>query len=84
MGKNPDMDWTQHITMDYAQNLRKCPNKAKQSTFRKFQNSERNLVMHIFIKPYIDIFRHFIGPLASKMGLPNFLPVAGNFLLWRY
>ena len=32
-----DMDWAQHIKMDYAQNLRKYPKKAKQTTFRKFK-----------------------------------------------
>ena len=31
------MDWAQHIKMDYAQNLRKDPKKAKQTTFRKFK-----------------------------------------------
>ena len=44
--KNSDMDWAQHINMDYAQNFRKCPHKDKQTTFRIFQNSERNLVVH--------------------------------------
>ena len=27
-----DMDWAQHIKMDYVQNLRKDPKKAKQTT----------------------------------------------------
>ena len=40
------MNWAQHIKIDYASNLRKYLNKAKQTTFRIFQNSERNLVMH--------------------------------------
>ena len=31
------IDWAQHIKMDYAQNLRKDPKKAKQTTFRKFK-----------------------------------------------
>ena len=46
MEKISDMDWAQNIKMDYAQNLTKCPNKAKQTIFGIFQNSERNLVMH--------------------------------------
>ena len=40
------MNWAEHIKMDYAPNLRKCLNKAKQTTLRTFQNSEGNLVMH--------------------------------------
>ena len=31
-----DTDWAQHIMMDYAQNLRKDPTKAKKITFRRF------------------------------------------------
>ena len=46
------MDWAPHIKMDYAQNLRKCPNKAEQTIFRIFQNSERNLVMHFHKTAY--------------------------------
>ena len=37
MAEISDMDWAQHIKMDYAQNLRKDPKKAKQTTFRKFK-----------------------------------------------
>ena len=40
------MVYAQYIKMNYAQNLRKCHNKAKQTIFRIFQNSERNLIMH--------------------------------------
>ena len=40
------MNWALHIKMEYATNMRKCQNKAKQTTFRIFQKSERNLVMH--------------------------------------
>ena len=29
MGKMPDLDWTQHKKIDYTQNLRKTPVKAK-------------------------------------------------------
>ena len=52
------IDWAQHIKMDYAQNLRKYPNEAKQTTFRIFQNSERNLVMHFHktVYRYISSF----------------------------
>ena len=32
-----DMDWAQHIKIDYAQNLRKVPIKAKLKTFRRFK-----------------------------------------------
>ena len=46
------MNWALHIKMDYAPNLRKCQNKAKQTTFRIFQNSERNLVMHFHKTEY--------------------------------
>ena len=31
-----DMDWAQHINMDYAQNLRKDTNTGKIKTLRKF------------------------------------------------
>ena len=31
-----DMDWAEHIKMDYAQNLRKSQIKAKTFTFRWF------------------------------------------------
>ena len=34
MAKISDMDWAQHIKIDYAQNLRKSPIKAKKFTFR--------------------------------------------------
>ena len=44
--KNSYMVYAQYIKMNYAQNLRKCHNKAKQTIFRIFQNSERNLIMH--------------------------------------
>ena len=54
------MDWAQNIKMDYVQNLRKCPNKAKQTIFGIFQNSERNLVMHFHKTVYTDIFHNFI------------------------
>ena len=36
MAKISDMDWAQHIKMDYAQNFRKDPTKAKKITFRRF------------------------------------------------
>ena len=45
-----DIVWAQHIKIDNAQTLWKCPNKANQITFVRL-NSERNLVMH-FYKPY--------------------------------
>ena len=32
-----EMDWTQHIKMDYAQNMRKSPIKAKKLTFRRLK-----------------------------------------------
>ena len=36
-----DMDWAQHIKMDYAQNSRKDPKKAQQTTLndKKAKNS---------------------------------------------
>ena len=36
MAEISEMDWAQHIKMDYAQNLRKDPTKAKKLTFRIF------------------------------------------------
>ena len=74
------MDLGQLIIMNYAQNLRKCSNKAKQTNFRIFQNSERNLVMH-FHKTVYRCILYFIGPNALKKGLPIFLPVVGNFFV---
>ena len=44
------MDLALHFEMDYAQILRKCPNKNKKKTFA-ILNSVRNLVMH-FYKPH--------------------------------
>ena len=32
-----DMHWAQNIKMDYSQNLRKDPIKAKLKTFRRFE-----------------------------------------------
>ena len=32
MAEISEIDWAQHIMMDYAQNLRKYPKKAKQTT----------------------------------------------------
>ena len=37
MGEISDMDWAQHIKMDYAQNLQKDPIKARHTTFRRFK-----------------------------------------------
>ena len=34
--KKSDIDWAQHVKMDYAQNLRKGPVKAKRKTLAKF------------------------------------------------
>ena len=36
MSEISDLDWAQHIKMDYAQNIRKDPNTAKNKTLRKF------------------------------------------------
>ena len=36
MSEISEMDWAQHIKMDYTQNLRKSLTKAKKLTFRKF------------------------------------------------
>ena len=36
MAEISDLDWAQHIKMDYAQNLRKNPAKAKKWTLTKF------------------------------------------------
>ena len=46
MEKISDMSWALHKKMNYAPNLRKCLNEAKQTILRIFPNSERNLVMH--------------------------------------
>ena len=40
MAKISDMDWAQHIKMDYAQNFRKDPPKAKQTTFRRLKKTQ--------------------------------------------
>ena len=58
--KNIKRFWNEMGTAYYATNLRKCLNKAKQTTFRIFQNSERNLVMHFHKTVYTDIFHNFI------------------------
>ena len=80
MGKNSYIDWGQHITMNYAQNLRKCPNKAKQTTFRIFQNSERSLVMHFHKTVYLCI-SYFIGPLPRKKGVTKFFSCGKQFFV---
>ena len=36
MAEISDMDWAQHIKMDYAQNLRKDSNKAKKGPSQNF------------------------------------------------
>ena len=36
MAEISDMDWAQHIMIDYAQNMRKDPTKAKNLTFKRF------------------------------------------------
>ena len=36
MAEISEIDWAQHIMMDYAQNMRKDPTKAKKITFRRF------------------------------------------------
>ena len=58
MAEISDMDWAQHIMMDYAQNLRKDPTKAKKLTFRRFIDdvacpfSQRGIynIMYSFMK----------------------------------
>ena len=35
MAEISDMDWAQHIMMDYAQNLRKDPVKSQKDNFQK-------------------------------------------------
>ena len=37
MAKISEMDWAQYINMDYAQNLKKDPPDAKQTTFIKYK-----------------------------------------------
>ena len=46
MEKRSDMSWALHKKMNNAPNLIKYLNEAKQTIFRIFPNSERNLVMH--------------------------------------
>ena len=36
MAEISEMDWAQHIKMDYAQNFRKDPTKAKKIIFKRF------------------------------------------------
>ena len=61
MAEISDMDWAQHIKMDYAQSLRKNPKKAKQTTFRKFKEdiacpfSQRNEIQSNPMKSNHDI-----------------------------
>ena len=37
MAEISDMDWAPHIMVNYDQNLRKAPIKAKLKTFRRFE-----------------------------------------------
>ena len=80
MGKNSYMDWGQYITMNYAQNLRKYPNKTKQTTFRIFQNSERNLVMHFHrnVYRYISSFHWASG---TKKGVTKYFACGRQFFV---
>ena len=49
MAEISDMDWAQHIKMDYAQNLRKDPKKAKKGPY---QNQYRVLSAHFAVLQY--------------------------------
>ena len=73
------MNWAQHIKMDYAPNLRKCLNKAKQTIFRIFQNSERNLVMHFHKTVYIPCFNN--SELLEALVVGHYTSKKGTFVL---
>ena len=47
MAKISDMDWAQHIKMDYVQNLRKDPKKAKQTTLNDKRLKTLSLTNHL-------------------------------------
>ena len=49
MPKNSNMDWAQHIKMNYAQNLKKDPVKARKGFY---QNLYRVLSAHFAVLQY--------------------------------
>ena len=74
-------DTAQHIEMNYAQNSRKCPIKVRQTTFRIFQNSQRNLVTHFHKTVYISWFHDTglwewlgVGPYNFRRGCFSYVP----------
>ena len=45
------LDWAQHIKMDYAQNIRKDPNTAKNKTLRKIlQDTGSAIQISVYLK----------------------------------
>ena len=76
MRKMPDLDWTQHIKMDYTPNLRKKPVKAKLrpsqcfymillAHFTVLQNQEFAAISWNLIK--IAIFEKIMGIVNLEM-----------------
>ena len=70
METNSDMNWAQHIKIDYAPNLRKCLKNAKQTTFRTFQNSEGNPrgIFWGYFYPQYDISEIVLNQRAPLLG----------------
>ena len=64
MAEISEMDWAQHIKMDYAQNLRKDPTKAKKLTFRRLGKA---IILSEFIKCF-----EFYFPLLELNFLNDF------------
>ena len=60
-----DMDWAQHIKMDYAQNLRKDPKKAKKGPY---QNQYRVQSAHFAVLQYKEF-----AAISSNLIKPEIL-----------
>ena len=55
MAEISDMDWAQHIKMDYAQNLRKDSNKAKKGPSQNFYRVLTAHLAHLQYKEFAAI-----------------------------
>ena len=82
MAEISDMDWAQHIKMDYAQNLRKDSNRAKKGPS---QNFYRVLSAHFAVLQYYKEFAAILSNLFKTAILKNVLGIRNDvFSAWIF
>ena len=66
MAEISGMDWTQHIEMDYAQNIRKNPEKAKKGPSK------------FFLVPTLSFLLYVNEPVLSYFCMILYIPLLEN------